>query len=123
MNMSDELHALAVILLGEDPVWCPQDCEFCWDKDKLFSPTGNEPHQRTDVTIRVLNARSGARGRGLETASQVAVPQKGHQDDPSDRDAAQTHNLVFGLKMEDLAVDSGIILKVILRKQRGKTVD
>jgi hypothetical protein len=77
----------------------------------LLSLTGNEPHQRTEITIRVLKARSEARGRRLETASQVAVPQKGHQDDTSDGDAAQTRNPVFGRKMEDLEVDSEIILK------------
>jgi len=29
---------------------------------------GNEPHRRTDVTIRVSEARAGAGGRGLERA-------------------------------------------------------
>jgi len=58
MKMSGQLHALAVILLGEDPFWYPQDCEFCGDADKLLFLNGNEPHRRTDVTIRVLEARA-----------------------------------------------------------------
>jgi len=41
MKMSGQLHALAVVLLGEDPFWYPQDYEFCGDADKLLSLTGN----------------------------------------------------------------------------------
>ena len=46
----------------------PTGLRVLWGR-RLLSITGNEPHRRTDVTIRVLEARAGAGGGGLETAS------------------------------------------------------
>jgi len=92
--MSGQLHALAVILLGEDPFWYPQDREFCGDANCSPSPATNRRNYSR------FRSASGSRWRRTTDSLRVGLHKslKGHQNNTSDGDAAQIHCLVFSRK-------------------------